>query len=441
MAAWPAVSGLPWPMLLDSAGGAAGGRYDLLVADPVWTLVTRGRVTELCGRGGMRRLSREDPLALLREALGARRDGPEPFAGGAVGYFAYDLGRRFEPFPARALRPSPMPEMAVGIYEWAVVTDHRDGTSFMLVHPGAPQSWRRVAEALTGGVPPAPQPVPLRARGPVFASLERPAYEHAFRRVARYIREGDCYQINLAVGYDVPVSGAVAPAYAWLRRRSPAPYGALLELPWGAVLCNSPEGFLRVREGVVQSRPVKGTRPRRPDPAADRAEAEALRASPKDRAENVMIVDLLRNDLGRNCRPGSIRVPELWRVEHYANVHHLVSTVTGRLAPGRDALDLLRGCFPGGSITGAPKRRAMEIIEELEGTRRGPYAGAVGYIGYDGAMDTCITIRTIVMQGRRCYLQAGGGIVADSDPTAEYHESLNKARALAVAVEVAERGL
>ncbi len=432
MAAWTAVSDLPWPMLLDSGG--AGGRYDVLVADPVCTLVTWGAWTEVEWAWGARHRSRADPLELLREALGARRTAPGPFPGGAVGCFAYDLGRRFEPFASRGLRASGMPDMAVGIFEWAVVTDHRRRTTRMVVQPGASESWRRVRERLSSRPRSTSEAVPFTASGPLRVSLGRQAYARAFQRVARYIREGDCYQVNLSLGFEVAVRGVPAQAYAWLRRHSPAPYGVLMGLPWGTVLGNSPEGFLRVAGGRVETRPIKGTRPRRTDPAADRAEAEALRVSAKDRAENVMIVDLLRNDLGRNCRPGSIRVPELCAVERFANVHHLVSTVTGELAPGCDALDLLRGCFPGGSITGAPKRRAMEIIEALEPWRRGLYCGAMGWVGFDGSMALNVAIRTAVHRGTaargRLRFWAGGGLVADSQLEQEYAECLDKAAVL-----------
>ena len=252
--------------------------------------------------------------------------------------------------------------------------------------------------------------------------------------MARYIRDGDCYQINLAMGFETAVRGDPVTAYAWLRRRSPAPYGALLSVPWGTVLSNSPEGFLRVRGRRVETRPIKGTRPRGVDPADDRGQRRALRESIKDRAENVMIVDLLRNDLGRSCRPGSIHVPELCALESYANVHHLVSTVRGELAPERDALDLLRGCFPGGSITGAPKRRAMQIIAQLEPWERGVYCGAVGWLGFDGSMELSLAIRTALHQGTalegRLRFWAGGGLVADSVLDQEYQECLDKARVM-----------
>jgi para-aminobenzoate synthetase component 1 len=262
------------------------------------------------------------------------------------------------------------------------------------------------------------------------SNLDRAAYAAAFERIQHYIREGDCYQVNLAQRFAAHAEGDAWQAYRRLRAINPAPFSAYLSFPFGQILSASPERFLRLRNGQVETRPIKGTRPRNASPASDRALAEELRQSTKDRAENLMIVDLLRNDLGKSCEPGSIRVPALFAVESFATVHHLVSTIEGRLAPGMDALDLLRGCFPGGSITGAPKLRAMQIIEELEPNRRGVYCGSIGYIGYDGAMDTNIAIRTLVYSEGCLRFWAGGGIVSDSDLDAEYQETFDKAAAM-----------
>jgi para-aminobenzoate synthetase component 1 len=255
-------------------------------------------------------------------------------------------------------------------------------------------------------------------------------YLAAIARIKRYILDGDCYQVNFAQRFSVPAEGDPWEAYQGLRRINAAPFGAYLNTPDCQVLCSSPERFLRVRGGDVETRPIKGTRPRGQDPIEDLMLADALLGSAKDRAENLMIVDLLRNDLGKVCAVGSVRVPRLFEVQSFARVHHLVSTVRGRLATGRTAADLLRACFPGGSITGAPKLRAMEIIEELEPHRRGIYCGSIGYLGWDGAMDTNIAIRTMVQSEGVTRLWAGGGIVADSKPEAEYRETYYKAAAL-----------
>jgi para-aminobenzoate synthetase component 1 len=257
--------------------------------------------------------------------------------------------------------------------------------------------------------------------------MDSGCYHQAFNRIRDYIREGDCYQVNLAQRFQAPCTGDPWLGYRRLRAINPAPFAAYLNLPFGQVLSSSPERFLEVRGGHVETRPIKGTRPRQSDPAADAAQAGELAACGKDRAENLMIVDLLRNDLGKVCVPGSVETSRLFEVESFANVHHLVSTVTGRLAPGLDAIDLLRAAFPGGSITGAPKLRAMEIIEELEPDRRGVYCGAIGYLGFNGDMDTNIAIRTVVITAGQAHCWAGGGIVADSEWQAEYQECLDKA--------------
>jgi len=255
-------------------------------------------------------------------------------------------------------------------------------------------------------------------------------------RVREDIVAGDIFQANLSQRLQAPLHEAPFDLYRRLRRRNPAPFAAYFDCGDLTVLSASPERFLRLDEhGSVETRPIKGTRPRGLGPMHDAALGRALAESEKDRAENVMIVDLLRNDLSRVCRPGSVRVPELFALEHHPTVHHLVSTVVGELTPGADAVDLVRATFPGGSITGAPKVRAMEIIAELEPTRRGVYCGSVGYLSRTGAMDTSIVIRTFVRVGHQLYFQAGGGIVADSDPELEYRETLDKARGLVLALE------
>lgn len=411
----------PWAQWLDSAGR---GRYDILVAAPVATLVSRGQETVIC-RGGQCEVSQEPPFELLRRELAHHQplvDVP-PFAGGAVGYFGYDLARRYMSLPAQALDDSALPEMAVGIYDWAIVVDHQARRCWLSGDAAAEETLHRLIAA-------APSGDTFRVSGPVTSNIDRGGYTAAIARIQAYLREGDCYQVNFAQRFCAPAQGDPLTLYRKLRASNPAPYSAYLSFPFGQILSASPERFLQVRKGQVETKPIKGTRPRLSRPAEDVAQAEALRHSAKDRAENLMIVDLLRNDLGKSCRPGSVQVPKLFEVESFATVHHLVSTVTGELAPGRDAVALLEGCFPGGSITGAPKQRAMEIIEELEPNRRGVYCGAIGYIGFDGDMDTNIAIRTLVYDGRRICAAAGGGIVMDSNAADEYAESLAKAAAL-----------
>jgi para-aminobenzoate synthetase component I len=429
------LAGLPWPMWLDSAAASGADRFDILVADPYLTLRTRGATTQLATRAGTRKRSQRSPFELLREQLGEpAADGAGlPFAGGAVGYFGYDLGRRLERIPSIAAADISMPDLAIGIYDWAVVVDHAAHRTWLVGQGRDPQTFARWPElrARLSAEPPAQrQPEEFRVLRPPRSNFDRKQYATAFRAVQEHIRRGDCYQVNLTQRFDTEAEGDAWHAYLRLREINPAPFAAYLDLPDGKIVCSSPERFLRLRDGHVETKPIKGTRPRSADPTRDQALADELRASAKDRAENVMIVDLLRNDLGKCCVPGSVRATKLFDIESFASVHQLVSTVEAELAPGKHALDLVAACFPGGSITGAPKVAAMKIIEELEPQRRSVYCGSIGYIGFDGNMDLNIAIRTLVQQGGRIYTWAGGGVVADSNVDAEYQESLDKAAAM-----------
>ena len=412
---YAALVDLPWAAWLDSGGMA---RYDILTAAPHRTLVLNEEVSE------------SDPFALLRSELGEHAAPVEnvPFAGGALGYWGYDLTRRRYALPGGAEDAGHLPDMAIGIYDWALVLDHWQRTARLVSHQRFAETAKllpQILQRLQGS-----SAVPadtFRVRGRITSNFNPDSYAAAFARVRGYLQAGDCYQVNLAQCFSATATGDALGAYLALRSSSPAPYSAFLNLPQAQILCASPERFLRVQNGCVETKPIKGTRPRSDDPQQDRHLADELRSHPKDRAENLMIVDLLRNDLGKNCVPGSVCVPKLFEVESFANVHHLVSTVEGRLAEGRDALHVLSDCFPGGSVTGAPKRRAMQIIEQLEPCRRGLYCGAIGYVGFDGNMDTNIVIRTLVYSGNEIRCCAGGGIVADSDVAAEYQETLDKA--------------
>jgi para-aminobenzoate synthetase component 1 len=312
-----------------------------------------------------------------------------------------------------------------------VVVDHEAQRSWLVSagrDPRTEAAWDTLLALFSEPPPPALRQA-FRVTGAAASNLDATAYRRAFARIQRYIAAGDCYQVNLAQRFAAPVAGDHWLGYQALRRLNPAPYSAYLNHPAARILSSSPERFLEVRRGRVETRPIKGTRPRAAAPEADAALARELRDSVKDRAENLMIVDLLRNDLGKVCAPGSVAVPRLFELESFATVHHLVSTVTGRLAEGLDAVALLRAAFPGGSITGAPKLRSMEIIEELEPHRRGVYCGAIGWLGFNGDMDTSIAIRTLVSSEGRLRFWAGGGIVADSTWEAEYQECQDKASA------------
>lgn len=426
----------PWPVFLDCGRprSTAGG-MDILAANPFVTLVTRGGMTEIQERHGAS-LSPADPFHLLRQYLAADgKESPLPFGGGAIGYFSYDLARRIEHLPVQARDGEGIPEMAVGIYDWAIVVDHERQASWLVAadrDPLTAEIWDRLVARLSD---PSAVPDLAKARRPfhvgqISCNFDPAGYRRAFAKIQRYITDGDCYQVNLTQRFSAPVSGDHWLGYQALRRLNPAPFSAYLDFPGVTILSSSPERFLKVSRGGVETKPIKGTRPRAAAPEADSALAQELRSSLKDQAENLMIVDLLRNDLGKVCAPGSVKVPRLFEVESFATVHHLVSTVTGRLAEGTDAVELLRASFPGGSITGAPKRRAMEIIEELEPDRRGVYCGAIGWLGFNGDMDTNIAIRTLVSSNNVLRFWAGGGIVADSRADDEFQECLDKAAAM-----------
>jgi para-aminobenzoate synthetase component 1 len=424
------VAHQPWAVYLDSGWpGSHYGRYDILAADPFLTVTTQGSQTEIREHETVQ-VTGDDPFLILKDVM--KRFGAKPshlpFAGGAIGYFSYDLARRLESLPELATDAEQMPEMAVGLYDWAVVVDHHAGRAW-LVGQGqdvrTQQQWPELVRLFSGEE--ATAPGVFVVKGEVRSNMDKASYAVAFDRIKHYIAEGDCYQVNLAQRFEVEAEGDAWAAYRQLRQFSPAPFAAYFNTPDAQILSASPERFLKAEGGRVETKPIKGTRPRSTDPAQDKAYAEALQSSLKDRAENVMIVDLLRNDIGKSCAVGSVRAEKLFELESFANVHHLVSTVTGTLAPDHDALDLLRGCFPGGSITGAPKLRSMEIIEELEPHRRGVYCGAIGYIGFDGSMDTNIAIRTAVYSKGSIRFWAGGGIVADSEMQKEYNETLDKA--------------
>jgi para-aminobenzoate synthetase component 1 len=438
------LAGLPWATWLDSAAASGADRFDVLVADPYVTLRTRGATTQIATRAAATKRSQRSPFELVREQLGDFAAGAPglPFAGGAVGYFGYDLGRRLERIPSIAAADISMPDLAIGIYDWAVVVDHAARRTWLVGNGRDPQTFARWNE-LTARLSAKPSDDlrhdKFQVLRPPKSNFDRKQYAAAFRAVQEHIRRGDCYQVNLTQRFETEAEGDAWHAYLRLRGINPAPFAAYLDLPDGKIVCSSPERFLRLRGGQVETKPIKGTRPRSADPARDQALADELRTSAKDRAENVMIVDLLRNDLGKCCVPGSVRATKLFDIESFASVHQLVSTVEGELAPGKHALDLVAACFPGGSITGAPKVAAMKIIEELEPQRRSVYCGSIGYVGFDGNMDLNIAIRTLVQQGGRIYTWAGGGVVADSKVDAEYQESLDKAAAMLAVMDTVAR--
>ena len=436
--AFRALSGQPWSMLLDSAAPhPAHGRYSYIAAEPFRTLESLDGRAYLDGQPAA-----GDPFAVLAEELArhprpAGPPGPAPFCGGAVGFIGYEAGLRLERVHSRPPNAGGQPEMAFGFYDAVAAFDHAERRAWVIAaRPEAEGRARALAARLESGGAPPLGPVPT---APWRSELARDNYMERVERVLEYIRAGDIYQANFTQRFlaERPAGLDVYALYRRLRAISPAPFAAYLDCgPRLRITSASPERFIRLNaSGEIETRPIKGTRPRHADPAADAAAAAELAASVKDRAENLMITDLLRNDLARVSAVGSVRVPVLYGLESFASVHHLVSVVTARLRPGLGAVDLLRAALPGGSITGAPKIRAMQIIDELEVARRGAYCGSVAWIGFDGAMDSSIVIRTLSITPEAVIAQAGGGIVADSDPAEEHEEMMVKIRAQLRALE------
>ena len=419
----------PGAVLLDSARpGAERGRFDLISA---WPLQQLQPTAEETGCTFLQRL--RDSLAELGTAQ-LPDDLELPFAGGLIGYLSYDFGRRLEPVSGAAVDDLHLPDAQLGLYGWALISDHHAQTSQLVFHPAMGDGeCRRLIEvfAMAGGVVGKAHSHSFALGRAMRGDWTPEQYRGAFERIQAYIQAGDCYQINLTQRFRAPCSGEPWGAYQALRAACPTPFSAFMPLADGSALLSlSPERFIQARQGIVEARPIKGTRPRGSNPAQDAANGAELLASPKDRAENLMIVDLLRNDLGRTCRIGSIKVPELFALESYPNVHHMVSSVTGELAAGKDALHLMAGSFPGGSITGAPKIRTMQIIDEVEPHHRGFYCGSMLYMDVRGEMDSSIAIRSLLVKDGQIACWGGGAVVADSRWQDEYAESLTKVQVL-----------
>lgn len=417
-----------WAQLLDCpADDPARGRYAYIVVSPYATVVS---ADDRCLVNGS--VVQADPFTalgdLLKQAPKPLADCPVPFVGGAVGFMAYELGRHLERAPARHKVPKGQPEMAVGLYDAFIAFDRVARLAWVVgVGDRGEAKADKLAQKLAGcqDLPPLPPAVAVVLE----PELTRDDYLARVTQVIEYIRAGDIFQANFTMRFvaDRPAGFDDFAAYRRLRAVNPAPFAAFLRVPGLTLASASPERFLSLsKNGVIEARPIKGTRPRNADPAKDKAGALELAQSVKDRAENLMIVDLLRNDIGRVSAIGSVKVPVLSGVESFASVHHLVSVICGQLRPGLGPVDLLRASFPGGSITGAPKVRAMEVIDELEPAPRGAYCGSILWIGFDGAMDSNIVIRTIVMAKGKIITQAGGGIVSDSIPEAEWDEMMTK---------------
>ncbi len=427
-AAWfEQIRHLPLPVLLASgSSGHAAARYDIIAADPRVVLRTEGRRTFVTCAGTAPLAVEESPFDVLARycPVDASPCSDLPFTGGAIGYFGYELlhpAYRIDHSDKPALG---LPDMLMGIYDWAVVVDNHSGRNVLVCRDLASArqeellAMLRAAQKESSGN--------FRLLAPFESNFSKPQYLQRFQRIIDYIHAGDCYQVNLAQCFTARCAGDSWAAWRHLQAKVNAPFAAYLEDDTRAVLSFSPERFLRVHDGEVLTQPIKGTRPRSFEPLHDVANRLDLEGSDKDRAENLMIVDLLRNDLGRVCATGSVSVENLFETQSFTNVHHLVSTIKGRLADARDVFKLMEACFPGGSITGAPKLRAMEIINELETSRRSVYCGVIAWIDRSGNMDSNIGIRTLVRSGDRIHCWGGGGIVADSQGDEEHQETLDK---------------
>lgn len=453
------VSDEPWSIFFDSGTQgeerSASARYDILAISPQATLVFDGEATRFNSNGFVQKLY-GDPLGILQAALPeCEKTKKSAYLPGAYGYFSYDLGRQYEHLPEIAVDDENLPQMAMGIYYVVLVVDHKREKS-RLIRLGnsaeaikVEQRWldlvlthqaelvqREIERANETSVDQLDEfKLAILDDEEPEESLSWVQYQVAFDQIRRYTEQGDCYQVNLTKRFSKQLNSSSWVAYKGLRESSPAPYGCYMNLPFAQILSNSPESFIQCRHRKVVTSPIKGTRPRdHSDALADQGIAQELLSSVKDKAENLMIVDLMRNDLSRACELGSVNVPELFTLHSFANVHHLISTVVGKLRKELHSLDLLRRCFPGGSITGAPKIRAMEIIEELEPNRRGLYCGSIGYVGADGNLETNIAIRTIVVKEGVARYSAGGGLVIDSDVEDEYQELIDKASMMSKAV-------
>ena len=452
LAAYQRLAGIsPVRFLFESVtGGERVARFSFLGAGPRALLRLAPDALEI-ERGGVRERIPGPPLEALRAQVSgfAAARGPVPFSGGFVGTFGFDLVRLIERLPGRPPDPWRLPVAVLGLFDAVVAFDHAEQKLLLIANEiegetgagDAEAALDRLEAALSSPFPARAVRLPERPPPPVApdsVSLSGEAFQHAVRVAKEHIAAGDIFQVVLARRATKRTAASPVALYRALRRINPSPYMVLLELPEGALVGASPEALVRKDGARVTTRPIAGTRRRGADAAADERLAAELLADPKERAEHVMLVDLGRNDLGRVCRPGSVRVASFLEIERYSHVLHLVSAVEGELAPGRDALDTLLAAFPAGTVSGAPKLRAIEILDALEPEARGFYAGATGYLSFAGDLDTCITIRTLFAHAGEVAVTAGAGIVADSDPALELQETENKAAALLAAVALAE---
>ena len=450
-------AGAPTFLLESVEGGEHIARYSFLGGAPRCLFRSFGRRVELDYSDGRHEVKEDvDALETLRGIMAKFTPVPDPalprFFGGAVGYIGYDAISQFEPRVPLSKGPGlGWPDIAMGITDTILIFDHTRHTLKVVANVHVETDAGAAYDAAVGRIDALCKALTLPLPHQLLDVNDRPApavaksnltpagFADSVNKAKEYIRAGDIIQVVLSQRFEVDHVGDPLDVYRALRCVNPSPYMYCLEFGDRSVVGSSPEIHVRCEERRVEVRPIAGTRPRSPDPVADRQLGEELMADPKERAEHIMLVDLGRNDLGRVCRYGTVGVPELMVIERYSHVMHIVSDVIGELDPAHDAYDVMRATFPAGTVSGAPKIRAMEIIGELENTQRGPYAGAVGYFSFDGNLDSCITIRTVLLAGGKAYIQAGAGIVADSDPQKEFEETQNKARAMLAALSLSRR--
>jgi para-aminobenzoate synthetase component 1 len=424
---------LPGAIWFDSGKPSSHyGRYDIMSALPTSELLFDGKNCQIFTDGN-RQVCQEDPFTLAQQLLDSQpvvsNASNLPFCGGLAGFFSYDLGNGLEDIASTNPVVGDLPQLKLGLYQWSLVVDHvTQKTKLCFLQSCTDEFIAQIQSALNKDI--IDSELDFQLSAPFQQSISPQQYQASLTKIDDYIHAGDCYQVNFAQHFSATYVGDEWQAYKMLRRAVPSPYSAYYKLDQQALLCISPERFLSVTDGCVEAKPIKGTIARNDNHLVDELNRKTLFNSSKDRAENLMIVDLLRNDLGKACEPGSIQVEKLFDIESFANVHHLVSTIKGKLANDQSNLDLLKACFPGGSITGAPKRRAMQIINELETVQRSIYCGSIGYISRCGHMDSNIAIRTILAEAGTLHCWGGGGIVADSIADSEYQESLTKVQKL-----------
>ena len=434
------VASLPYSLLLDTSGSLkSDGRYNIMAFSPVSVIEAKGdEVTLVDVSTSMREALLQRPFEAVEQHLHSQLNNVVinadadfdtshlPFIVGVAGMAGYDTGRFYEALPSVAKDDYATPDFTVGLYLRSLIEDTQTGHIYYCSVDNAPLTSFFAAPDSSKKVATDTAPPDFKLTTPFTSNLSKHEYKKSLATIGGYLRAGDCYQVNMAQRFTASYEGNIWQAYCELRNQNQAPFSAYFNLPDGCIASISPERFLRVKDGIVETKPIKGTRPRFKNPLKDKASADSLLSAEKDRSENLMIVDLLRNDISKHCKPHSVKVPALFALESYEAVHHLVSTVTGELNETASPLELLAAAFPGGSITGAPKIRAMEVIDELEPHRRNIYCGSVFYMGYREDMDSSICIRTVLAENNRLHCWAGGGIVLDSVPTEEYQETLDK---------------